>query len=155
MRRRIRERKKNKGRGGNNRELGREPHCGPVRAQYEVSACLCVSDAHVRRKETAKEATWVMHPAGGSKCPAKVLERFRQCCFFVFFLVEVFESISANNTDVSVLLCSCRVLRSAQPGLAEPPGEEEAGLHPRAHRYRRQIRDRPADSAGGNRRMSC
>lgn len=69
---------------------------------------------------------------------------------WLFSVLEVFELISVSNTDVSGLLCSCRVLRSAQPGLAEPPGEEEAGLHPRAHRYRGQIRDRPADSAGGN-----
>lgn len=47
-----------------------------------------------------------------------------------------------------LLLLSCRVFRPNQPGLSQPPGEEEAGLHPRADRGGGEICGGPAGCTG-------
>lgn len=48
-----------------------------------------------------------------------------------------------------VCVRACRVRRPDDAGHHEPAGEEEAGLHPRAHPDRGDLRGRPGAGAGG------
>lgn len=51
--------------------------------------------------------------------------------------------------SVRVWCCVFRVRWPASAGHAEPHGEEEAGVHPRADRHRGELRQRPAARHGG------